>query len=218
MGSEDQTWNWLGTHYIEQTSIEHTCLSLPLKHHHTWPEKGFCRASVPHISSVVYTGVLIFHHAPLHQCWAVLLWQPLVLWNSISLCFWLSIELHILFLTLPLNCIASTWDHAFFFKYRSFRLIFFFFILLLLYCFWLPKIGLHVLLKMVVLGKQVLCRQAEWFRVHIQLLLVFCFNSYLSWYIAGWWPCPCHLWMTLSFLGLLIRPFDSGISGLLTAR
>lgn len=69
---------------------------------------------------------------------------------------------------------------CFFFKYRCFRLIFFFFILLLLYCFWLPKIGLHVLLKMVVLGKQVICRQAEWFRVHIQLLLVFCFNSYLS--------------------------------------
>ena len=34
----------------------------------------------------------------------------------------------------------------------------------------------------------------------------------------GWWPCSCHLWMTLSFLGLLIRPFSSGISALLTAR
>ena len=34
----------------------------------------------------------------------------------------------------------------------------------------------------------------------------------------GWWPCPCHLWMTLSFLGLLIRPFGSGISALLTFR
>lgn len=212
MGSEDQTWNWLGTRYIEQTSIEHTCLSLPLKHHHTWLKRAFVEHQYP-----------IFHqwcpdHAPLHQCWAVLLWQPLVLWNSISLCFWLSIELHILFLTLPLNCIASTWDHAFFLNTDALGWFFFFFILLLLYCFWLPKIGLHVLLKMVVLGKQVICRQAEWFRVHIQLLLVFCFNSYLSWYIAGWWPCPCHLWMTLSFLGLLIRPFDSGISGLLTAR
>lgn len=127
VGSEDQTWNWLGTHYIDQTSIElrSTCLSLPLKHYHTWPEKGFCRAPVPRISSVVYTGVLIFHHAPLHQYWAVPLWQPLMLWNSISLCFWLSIELHILFLILPLNCIASAWDHASFFKYRSFRLFFF---------------------------------------------------------------------------------------------
>lgn len=34
----------------------------------------------------------------------------------------------------------------------------------------------------------------------------------------GWWPCPRHLWMTLSFLGLLIRPFGSGISALLTSR